>query len=169
MEPKDGVDLACASRVKNRSLDETRQSGCTWETACIKCNRTQVRPATNEEAEGIEIVTSLLPNLTEAVREGHTRHFADITEEGDPEDDEPMVVEGDVMDVRLGRPDSQPEPELNAPANSNAPSHSDRSETHVEPEAEVSISAGTDMEIGVGDRRVRFRDGGTAWENAETS
>ena len=66
-----------------------------------KCNRTQVRPATNEEAEGIETVTSLLPSLTEAVREGHTRHFADITDEGGPEDDEPMVVEGDVMDVRL--------------------------------------------------------------------
>ena len=59
-----------------------------------------------------------------------------------------MIVEGDVMDVRLGRPGSQPEPELNAPANSNAPSQSDRSETHAEPEAEVSTSAGTDMEIG---------------------
>ena len=44
-----------------------------------KCNRTQMRPATNEEA--IEIVTSLLPNLTEAVREGRTRHFTDITDE----------------------------------------------------------------------------------------
>ena len=119
-----------------------------------KCNRTQVRPATNEEAEGIEIVTSMLPNLTEAVREGRTRHFADITEEGDPEDDEPMVVEGDVMDVRLGRPDSQPEPELNP----NAPSHSSRSETHAEPEAEASTSAMTDMENGVNDRRVRFRE-----------
>ena len=143
---------------------------------------TQVRPATNEEAEGIETVTSLLPNLTEAVREGRTRHFADITDEGDPEGDEPKVVEGDVMDVRLGRPDSQPEPELN----SNAPSHSSRSETHAEPKAEASTSAGTDMEIGVGHRRVRFReerfsetssgrilgprvDGGTPWENAETS
>ena len=123
-----------------------------------KCNRTQVRPATNEEAEGIETVTSLLPSLAEAVREGRTRHFDDITDEGDPEDDEPMVVEGDVMDVRLGRPDTQPEPELNAPANSNAPSHSDRSETHAEPEAEVSTSAGTDMEIGVSDRRERFRE-----------
>ena len=40
-----------------------------------KCNRTQVRPATNEEAEGIEIVTSLLKQF-----EGRTRHFADITE-----------------------------------------------------------------------------------------
>ena len=117
-----------------------------------------VRPATNEEAEGIEIVSSLLPNLTEAVREGRTRHFADITEDCDPEDDEPMVVEGDVMDVRLGRPDSQSEQELNAPASSNAPSHSDRSEAHAEPEAEVSTSAGTDMEIGVNDRRVRFRE-----------
>ena len=69
-----------------------------------------------------------------------------------------MVVEGDVMDVRLGRPDAQPEPERNAFANSNAPSHSDRSETHAEPQAEVSTSAGTDMEIGVNDRRVRFRE-----------
>ena len=127
--------------------------------SCLhKCNRTQVRPATNEEAEGIETVTSLLPNLTEAVREGRTRHFADITDEGDPEDDEPMVVEGDVMDVRLGRPDSQPEPELNVPANSRAPSHSDRPETHAEREAEVSTSAGTDMEIGVSDGSVRFRE-----------
>ena len=56
--------------------------------------QSQVRPATNEEAEGIETVTSLLPKLTEAVREGRTRHFADITDEGDPEDDEPTVVEG---------------------------------------------------------------------------
>ena len=40
---------------------------------CLRvCNRTQVRPATNEEAEGIETVTSLLPDLTEAVREGRT-------------------------------------------------------------------------------------------------
>ena len=62
-----------------------------------KCNRTQVRPATNEEAEGIETVASLLPNLTEAVCEGRTRHFADVTDEGDAADDEPMVVEGDVM------------------------------------------------------------------------
>ena len=99
-------------------------------------------------------------DLTEAVREGRTRHFADITHEGDPEDDEPTVVEGDVMDVRLGRPDSQPEPELNAPANSDATSRSARSETHAEPEAEVSTSAGTDMEIGAGDRRVPFRGRG---------
>ena len=38
------------------------------------------------------------------------------------------------------------------------PSHSDGSETHAEPEAEVSTSAGTDMEIGVSDRRVRSRE-----------
>ena len=107
-----------------------------------KCNRTQVRPATNEEAEGIETVTSPLPDLTEAVREGRARQFADISDERDP--DEPIIVEGDVMDVRLGRPDSQPEPEeLNAPTNSNASSRSARFETHAEPEAEASTSAGT--------------------------
>ena len=54
--------------------------------------------------------------------------------------------------------DSQLEPELTALANSNAPSHSDRSETQAEPEAEVSTSAGTDVEIGVSDRKVRFRE-----------
>ena len=122
-----------------------------------KCNRIQVRSAANEEAEGIETVTSLLPSLTDAVREGRMRHFADIT---DPEDDEQMDVEEDIMNVRLGRPDSQLEPELNEPANSNATSRSARSETHAELEAESSTSAGTDMENGVGDRRVRFREEG---------
>ena len=81
----------------------------------------------------------------------------DARDEGDPEDDEPMVVEGDVMDVRLGRPDSQQEPELNAPAIP-TPHHTSRSETDAEPEAEASTSAGTDIEIGVNDRRVRFRE-----------
>ena len=122
-----------------------------------------MRPATNEEAKRIE----------KAVREGRTRHFADITQEGDPEDDEPMVVEGDVMDVRLGRPDSQPEPERNAPANSNAPSHSDRSETHAEPEAEVRVRFREERERSpdtLSGRILGSRvDGGTACENAETS
>ena len=67
------------------------------------------------------------------------------------------------MDVRFGRPDSQPEPELNALANSDATSRIARSETHAEPEAEASTSAGADMEIGVGDRRVRFREEGASW------
>ena len=44
----DGIDLISGVHMRN----------------CLhKCNRTQVSPATNEEAEGIEIVTSLLPNL----------------------------------------------------------------------------------------------------------
>ena len=43
-----------------------------------KCKRTQVRHATTEKAEGIETVASLLLGLTEAVREGRARHFADI-------------------------------------------------------------------------------------------
>ena len=64
------------------------------------------------------------------------------------------------MDVRFGRPDWQPEPELNEPADTNATSRSARSETLAEPEAVASTSAGTDMEIEVGDRRVRFREEG---------
>ena len=68
----------------------------------------------------------------------------------------PTVDNGSPSGCWWRRPDSQPEPELKAPANSNAPSHSDRSETHAEPEADVSTSAGTDMDIGVNDRRVRF-------------
>ena len=72
-------------------------------------------------------------------------------------------------------------------ANFNATSRSAGSETHAEPKAEASTSAGTDMEIGVGDRRIRFReggdssrhclgrffgpgvDGGTTWGNSKTS
>ena len=110
-----------------------------------KYNRSQVRPATTEEAEVIETVASLLPELTEAVREGRSRHFGDTTDEGHPKNDEEMVMEDNVMDVRLGRSDSQPEPELNAPANPDATSRSTRSETHLEPEAEVSNSIGTNI------------------------
>ena len=113
-----------------------------------------MRPATNKEAEGIETVASLLLGLTEAFREGRTRHFADITAEGDPGGYEDTVVEGGVMDVRLGIPDSESEPEFNAPATPNAASRSTRSETH----AEVATSIGTDMEIESSDRRVRLRE-----------
>ena len=112
-----------------------------------KCNRTQVRPAT-KEAEGSENVSSLILELTEAVREGRTRHFADVTFEGDPKDEEDTVAESNFLDVRLGRPESQPEPESNAPANPDATSRSTRSEPHAEPEAEVSTSISTDMENG---------------------
>ena len=119
-----------------------------------KCNRTQVRPAT-KKAEGIEIVTSLLPILTEAVREGRTRHFADITEEGDPEDDEPMVVEGDVMWTFAWEDQFRSRNRSSMHLQIPTPHHT---ETHAEPEAEVSTPAGTDMEIGVSDRRVRFRE-----------
>ena len=100
------------------------------------------------DQRGIETVTSLIPELTDAVREGRPRHLTDITEEGDPEDDEDTVAESNVMDVRLGRPDSQAEPESNAPANPDATSRSARSETHAEPQAEVSTSISTDMENG---------------------
>ena len=97
------------------------------------CNRTRVRPATNEEAEGVDTVTSLLaePDLKDA---------RDTLPTSLTRDDEPTVVESDVMDFRLGRADSQPEPELNAPSNSGR------------------TSASTDMEIVAGDRRVRFQE-----------
>ena len=121
-----------------------------------------MKPATNEETERIETFTSLLPNLTEAVREGRTRHFADIPEEGDPEDDEPMLQIPTPHDAMTDQKPTQ------------------------SAEARSPTSAGTDMEIRIKDRRVRFReerspetssgrifglrvDGRTAWENAEMS
>ena len=148
---KDGAQGWCGSCVC--VLSEEPKPGRN-ETAWVhmrncfhKCNRTQVRPATNEEAEGIDTFTSLLPSLTEAVRKGRMRHIADITDEEDPEDDEQMVAEDYFMDVRLGRPDSQLEPKLNEPANSNATSRMPDQKLNAEPEAEASTSAGTDMEI----------------------
>ena len=83
---KDGAQGWCAPGVCVLS-EETKpgRNETVWvhmRNSLHKCNRTQVRPATNEGAEGIETVTSLLPSLTEAIREGRTRHFADITDEG---------------------------------------------------------------------------------------
>ena len=47
---------------------QTRQSG--YMRNCLhKCNRTQVRLASNEEADGTEIVTSLLANLKQFVKD----------------------------------------------------------------------------------------------------
>ena len=71
-----------------------------WEhmRECLyKRNHTPVRPATKEEAKRIETVTSSSTSLTEAARERHTRLFADPSDEGGSDDNEPMVVEGDVM------------------------------------------------------------------------
>ena len=72
-----------------------------------------------------------------------------------PEDDEPMVVEDDVIDVRLGRPDSQREPELQIPT-----PHSTVTDQKLtrSPRPRSRLQPGTDMEIGVNDRRVRFRE-----------
>ena len=102
-----------------------------------------LRNCLHEEVEGIETVASLSPELTEAAREGRTRHVADIIDEGGPEDEEETVLEGDAMDIRLGRRESEPEPELNA--NPETISRSTRSETHAESETEVSTSIGTGM------------------------
>ena len=141
-----------------------------------KCNRTQVNPATNEEVEGIETVESLLPNLTEPVREGRMRHFADITDEGDPEDDEPIIAEGDVTDVRLGRPHLQiPTPHHTVP--DQKPTRSPRPMSRLQPARTwrlESVIAEYDFEKRPPEtssgRILGSRvDGGTAWENAETS
>ena len=62
-----------------------------------------------------------------------------------------MIVEGDVMGFYLGRPDSQPEPELNVPANPDATSR-------------------TDMETGADDRRVRLgEEGAEALQDRKTT
>ena len=92
------------------------------------------------------------------------------------------------MDVRLGRPDSQPEPELNAPANSNAPSHTvtDQKPTRSpRPRSRLQRSRTWRLESVISEYDFEKRkrppettsgrilgsrvDGGTAWENAETS
>ena len=109
------------------------------------CNRTHVRPATNEKAEGIETVASLLLGLTKVVRED----ARDTTmTRGDFEDDEDTVVESDVMDVRSSTYLPIPTPHHAVPDQNLA----------VEPESEVALSIGMDMETGASDRRVRFRD-----------
>ena len=64
-------------------------------------------------------------------------------------------MEVDVTDVRLGRPNSQPEPESNAPTFHSGASRSTRSETHAEREAEIATSLDAEMEIESSNRRVR--------------
>ena len=162
--------------------------GARAELLAYKCNRTQVRPVTNDEAEGIETVTSLLPNLTVAVREGRMRHFADITDEGGPEDDQPMVVEGDVMHVRFGRPDSQPDLKSSMHLPIPTPHHKvpDQKPTRnlrLKPRLQPALTWNLESMIAEFDfeKRERFSetpsgrilgprvDGGTAWENTKTS
>ena len=70
-------------------------------------------------------------------------------------------MEGDVTDVRLGRPNSQPEPESNVPTFHNAASRSTRSETHAEREAEIATSLDAEMEIESSNRKVRRREEAT--------
>ena len=68
-----------------QSLLHTTGIRCTTECATPRlrgssghmAESSKVRPATNEDSEGIETVTSLLPNLTASVCEGRTRHVAD--------------------------------------------------------------------------------------------
>ena len=91
------------------------------------------------------------------MREGRERHFADITVEVDPGDEEETVVE-DYVTVRLKRPDSRPEPESDAPTTYNAAFGSKRSETHAKLEIDIATSLEPDMEIESSDRRIRLRE-----------
>ena len=82
-------------------------------------NRTQVRPATTEEAAGLEMVSNW-----EDVHHERLWHYTDVTEEGEPEEDEEMGTGDSFPDVRHGRPDAQPEPErAGASEGSVEPSH----------------------------------------------
>ena len=47
-----------------------------------------MRLATNKEADGLEMVRNWMQELSEDVRRGRLQHFADITEDGEPDEDE---------------------------------------------------------------------------------
>ena len=80
------------------------------ESTCLRaCNRRQVRLATNKEADGLEIVRNWIQELSEDVRRGRLQHYADITEEGEPGEDEIGLGEC-VPDVRHGLSHVQSEP-----------------------------------------------------------
>ena len=139
-----------------------------------KCNRTQVRPATNEEASELKMVWT---DLSEDVRRGKLRHYTDTTQEGEPEEDEEMGTEDNVPDVRHGRPDVQPEPERSGMPEGSAVEPSQPSVTvpELEEEKMTTDNASTDVEEpSLGERRVRtlddqtiaMEDVGTAIDNA---
>ena len=63
-----------------------------------------MRPATHEEASGLDMVRNLIPELSEDIRRGRLQ-------EGEPQEDEEMDAGDSAPDVRHGSLDSQPEPE----------------------------------------------------------
>ena len=67
--------------------------------------------ATNEKADGLGMVRNWIQELSEDVRRGRLQHCADITEEGEPHEDEEMGADESVPDVRHGHPHVQSEPE----------------------------------------------------------
>ena len=75
------------------------------------CNRTQVRSATNEETDGLEVIRNWIQELSEDVRRGRLQHYAGIIAEGEEDEDEKMGPNESVPDVRHGRLHSQSAPE----------------------------------------------------------
>ena len=78
---------------------------------CRKRNRTQVSFATSEEADGLVMVRIWIQELSEDVRRGRLQHHADITEEGEPDEDEEIGPNVSVADARHGHHHVQSEPE----------------------------------------------------------
>ena len=70
-----------------------------------------MRPATNEEASGSEMVRNWIPELSEDVRRARLLHHTAVTQAGEPEEDEGKGAKESIPDVRHGRPEVQPEPE----------------------------------------------------------
>ena len=90
------------------------------------CNRTQVRSATNEEADGLEMVRNWIQELSEDVRCERLQHNADTIAEGDPDEDE-MRPDESVPDVRHWRAHSQSELERTSILEWNVGERSNRS------------------------------------------
>ena len=147
--------------MKIRNLEGTRQCGSTCGTACASA---MVRP-------GTEAIASLLSGLTEAIREGCTRHFDDFTGDGDPEDNEETVVEADVSSTYLHIP-SPPQSTDQKPTRRPTLRYQRQPVLTWKPGpaiVEFGFESHQFSEIPRGRTAGPRIDGGTAWENAKTS
>ena len=80
------------------------------------------------------MVRNWIQELSEEVRHGRLQHHADITAEREPDEDEKMVLDESVPDVRQGRPHSQSEPDRTTMLEENTVERSNRSLIVPEPE-----------------------------------
>ena len=78
MGPKAGVDLHFAYSVVSEFLGGRRTIWVRVRNCLHTCNRTQVRPATNEETDGLEMISNWIQELSEDVRRGRLQHYAGI-------------------------------------------------------------------------------------------